>query len=65
MHCTVFPAFPMVTYSVFKLKLKYKQTKYEENMIETSSLQNTIAVSALLGTASAVDPSTISYSIHR
>ena len=23
MHCTVFPAFPMVTYSVFKLKLKY------------------------------------------
>ena len=28
---------PMVVYSVFKLKLKYKQTKYEENMIETSS----------------------------
>ena len=28
---------PLVVYSVFKLKLKYKQTKYEENITDTSS----------------------------
>ena len=30
MHCTVFPAFPMDTYSVFKLKLKYKVNVMEK-----------------------------------
>ena len=37
MQFTVFTVLPLFVYFAFKLKLKYKQTKYEENMIETSS----------------------------